>query len=122
MSMAYSLETRVPFLDYRLIEFMVQVDKSVKMQGWERKSVLRNSIGKTLPESLLHAPKKGFGIPLREWFKDKSFNEKLENNLKLTKKVFNATAVERIIKENNSGERDNGNFLWGLMMLNIALK
>jgi len=118
MSMAYSLETRLSFLDFRLIEFMVNVDKSVKMQGWERKSVLRNTIGKTLPESLLKAPKKGFDIPLREWFKDKSFNDKLENNLNMTKEIFDDLVIKRIIKENNDGKRDNGNFIFQLLMLN----
>ena len=75
-----------------------------------------------MPESLLHAPKKGYGTPFREWFKGKRFIKKLENNLKHTKEIFNAMVVEKIIKGNNSGERDNGNILWGLMMLNKALK
>ncbi|MBK7630217.1 MAG: hypothetical protein IPJ23_05885 [Ignavibacteriales bacterium] len=43
MSMAYSLETRLPFLDHRLIEFMIKVDKKIKMNGWERKSILKNT-------------------------------------------------------------------------------
>ena len=64
--MANSIETRAPFLDFRLIEFMVQVDKNVKLQGWERKSILRKTIGTKLPPKLLNAPKKGFGVPLRE--------------------------------------------------------
>lgn len=117
MSMAHSLETRVPFLDYRLIEFMVRVDKNVKMQGFERKSVLRNSVAKRLPEELLKAPKKGFGVPLREWFKDDS----LENHLKkLCREDFglNTKTIKEIIQKNLSSKQDFGNFIWGLIVYN----
>jgi asparagine synthase (glutamine-hydrolysing) len=122
MSMANSLETRVPFLDYRLIEFMVQVDKSVKMQGWERKSVLRNTIGKTLPNNLLKAPKKGFGIPLREWFKDESFVNKIDSNLGNVKNILNEGVIHQIVSENKKGLRDNGNFIWSMIMLDKLIK
>src|SRR3974377_95533 len=79
MSMAHSLETRVPFLDHRLVEFMATVHRDVKMEGYTRKSVLRNTIGKRLPPALLRAPKRGFSLPLREWFKDRSFETKLQS-------------------------------------------
>lgn len=116
MSMAYSLETRIPFLDYRLVEFMMQVSKNVKMQGYERKSVLRNSIGKKLPASLLKAPKKGFSVPMREWFKDKTFDTKLqtlhETDFGLDRKI-----IKQIIDDNKSGKTDLGNFIWMLFTL-----
>jgi asparagine synthase (glutamine-hydrolysing) len=119
MAMANSLETRTPFLDYRLIEFMVGVHKHVKHRHWERKSVLRNSVGKQLPESVLNAPKKGFGVPLREWFKQ----DAIINNFNLSnlKSFLNEKQVETIIDENKSGARDNGNFIWTLFMLNEYL-
>jgi len=115
MSMANSLETRAPFLDYRLIEFMTKVDKNVKLQGWERKSVLRNSIGKQLPVSLLTAPKRGFGVPIGEWFKeDKLGDDIVLNNLNL---ICNSEVLTQILSENAKGVRDNGNFIWTLLML-----
>ncbi len=98
MSMANSLETRVPFLDHRLVEFMVQVDKKVKMQGWERKSILRNTIGKKLPPNVLAAPKKGFGIPLREWFKEDSFKNNISNNLSNLNKILNSAGLINWLK------------------------
>jgi asparagine synthase (glutamine-hydrolysing) len=122
MSMANSLETRIPFLDYRLIEFMAHVDKDVKMQGWERKSVLRNTIGKILPPSILSASKKGFGIPLREWFKEDTFENTIYNNLSNLKGILNSTVTNRLIQENRLGQKDNGNFIWTLMMLNKMLR
>lgn len=118
MSMANSIEARIPFLDHRLIEFMVKVDKEVKMQGWERKSILRKTIGKQLPQSILSAPKKGFGIPLREWFKDKSFENTINENLNNLDNILNGSKIDKLVLENNSGHKDNGNFIWTLMMLN----
>ena len=115
MSMANSIETRAPFLDYRLIEFMIQVDKSVKMQGWERKSVLRNTIAKSLPNQLLNAPKKGFGVPLREWFKERETFENL--NFTKSKQLLNPTIIEKIVTKNREAEANYGNFIWTLIML-----
>ena len=121
MSMANSIEARIPFLDYRIIEFMATVNKDVKMQGWELKSVLRKSVGKKLPNSILTAPKRGFGIPLREWFKDKEFNVALEDNLKKVKQLLPQEIITKIITENQEGKKDHGNFIWTLLQLNKTL-
>ena len=119
MSMSYSLEARVPFLDHRLIEYMVNVHKNVKLQGFEKKSVLRATIGKQLPESILNAPKKGFGVPLREWFKDDSFDLYLEN---LTRNsILNKKTLDHLLAENKTGKKDNGNFIYELIMLQNML-
>lgn len=122
MSMANSLETRVPFLDYRLIEFMVHVDKNIKLQGWERKSILRKTIGKNLPPNILAAPKKGFGIPLREWFKKDSFEHTIGSNLSNLNEILNSSVISNLVQENRQGKKDNGNFIWTLMMLNKMLQ
>ncbi|WP_299455622.1 asparagine synthase (glutamine-hydrolyzing) [uncultured Microscilla sp.] len=116
MSMAHSLETRIPFLDYRLVELMVKVSKNIKMQGYERKSVLRNTVGKALPKNILHAPKKGFGVPLREWFKEKSFENHL-NSLSNQDFGLNSNTIQTIVKENQLGKKDYGNFIWMLFVL-----
>ncbi|MBA2613507.1 MAG: asparagine synthase (glutamine-hydrolyzing) [Bacteroidetes bacterium] len=121
MSMAYSLETRVPFLDHRLIEFMVGVDKNVKMQGWQRKSVLRNTVAKKLPAELLKASKKGFRVPVREWFKNKVIQDHLLN-FTGSGSVFNINTIQKLINDNAEGKNDNGNLLWSLLVLNETLK
>lgn len=122
MSMANSLEARIPFLDHRLIEYMVHVDKNIKMQGWERKSILRNTIGKKLPPNILSAPKKGFGIPLREWFKEDSFKNSINENLSNLEGILNSDVIQKLVLENMLGQKDNGNFIWTLIMLNKNLK
>lgn len=113
MSMANSLETRTPFLDYRLIDFMARVDKNVKHQGWERKSVLRKTIGKHLPQTLRKAPKKGFGVPLREWFKSDTLTPQL---IKIGA-FLEPRILERLIQDNSLSKKDYGNFIWSILML-----
>lgn len=121
MSMAASLETRLPFLDHRLIEFMIGVDKRVKMQGWERKSVLRKTVAKKLPPQLLNASKKGFRVPVREWFKDPRLQVQL-NNLGTDTDLYNRQVLKRLVKENANGQSDNGNLIWSLSVLDGVLK
>jgi asparagine synthase (glutamine-hydrolysing) len=116
MSMAHSLEARVPFLDHRLVEFMAKVHKDVKMPGYTRKSILRNTVAKSLPSALLKAPKKGFVVPLREWFRGESFRahlrDLLEGEFGIRKDI-----IERLVRANTDGTADNGNFIWILFLL-----
>jgi len=118
MSMAYSLETRTPFLDYRLIEYMAGVHKDIKMKKYERKTVLRNTIGRELPKEILTAPKKGFTVPLREWFKGNSFDQKLQTLKKNS--ILDQKTVDQIIEKNVRGQKDFGNFIW--MLFNLKEK
>ena len=120
MSMAHSIETRVPFLDFRMIEFMYSVHKDLKMKGYQNKSILRNTIGKKLPENVLSGSKKGFNVPLRDWFKDqnkldfinKSYFDYPSNYL------FDNKNLAEILELNNSGKSDEGNLIWRIMLLN----
>jgi len=121
MSMASSLETRVPFLDYRLVEYMAKVHRNIKMEGYERKSVLRHTIGKRLPPALLRAPKRGFSIPLREWFKDKAFESKLQS-LYTSDFGLDQNIIKKISEDNKNGKEDFGNLLWMLFVLKSWIK
>ena len=122
MSMAHSLETRTPFLDHRLIEYMAHVHKDVKMKKYERKTILRNSIiGNKLPKSLLTASKKGFRVPLREWFKTDSFKEKFID-LEKSMPFLNNDILRKISDLNKTGKKDYGNFIWMLFVLNEVLE
>jgi asparagine synthase (glutamine-hydrolysing) len=116
MSMANSIETRAPFLDYRLIEFMVNIDKNIKVQNYQTKSILRNTVAKSLPTKLLKAKKMGFIAPLDEWLKDSNANS-IKNNLKSTKWSLDNNHIEKMIKENDDNISDNGSFLWQLLIL-----
>jgi len=120
MSMAHSIEIRTPFLDYRLIEYMAKVDKEVKMKNYERKSILRHTVGRKLPKGILKAPKKGFSVPLRYWLK----NDSLKKNLQDLEKDMNFLShnkMETLLKRNITGREDDGDFIWKLLILSKAI-
>lgn len=116
MSMAYSLETRVPFLDHRLVEFLCVVDKRIKIEFIRTKSILRNTIGKNLPGIILRKPKKGFTIPLREWFRDGKLDSYL-NYIQHNDIGLNSKEIKRIISIQKSGKGDYSRLLWALIVL-----
>jgi asparagine synthase (glutamine-hydrolysing) len=122
MSMAYSLETRVPFLDHRLVELGWSVDKNVKMPRYNSKNILKQTCGRRLPPALLKAPKKPFSVPLREWFKQTDFEDKLED-LQRTDFGLNNAVIREIVNANRRSKEDYGNFIWRLFVLkNCILK
>jgi len=117
MSMSHSLETRVPFLDHRLVELSYGVHKDVKMPGLRRKDLLRRTIARRLPQSLLKAPKMPFSVPMREWFRQADFNERLRA---LERQDFglNSGVIRDIVEANRTGQKDYGDFIWRLFVLN----
>jgi asparagine synthase (glutamine-hydrolysing) len=116
MSMAYSLEARVPFLDHRLVELTYRVHRDVKMPGLRRKELLRRTVGRRLPPSLLKAPKKPFSVPLREWFKQEDFDGRLAA-LERGDFGLNSAVISDIIQANRTGDSDYGDFIWRLFVL-----
>ncbi len=120
-SMAHGLETRLPFLDHRIMELLATVSMDVKMKGYTRKHILRATVGVKLPEQLLTAPKKGFALPLGEWFKNGASIETLA--LQAAKFDFiRKQGVEQLLAKQHSGGREAGNAIWTLGMLHEALK
>ncbi|MGQ0720927.1 MAG: asparagine synthase (glutamine-hydrolyzing) [Candidatus Eiseniibacteriota bacterium] len=117
MSMAYSLETRTPFLDHRLIELLCRVDKKVKMNGYERKSILRRTVARQLPEALLHAPKRGFAVPLGRWFQGDDFVRRTEELARRNRIGIDARVLGEIVDKNRRGEENHGELLWQLLVL-----
>lgn len=116
MSMAWSLEARVPFLDHRLVELMSVVHKDVKLPGLTRKAVLRKTVGRKLPRALLAAGKRGFVTPLRSWFRQGDLADSAVKRAVATAGL-SSPAVEQILAEQRGGQRDHGNLLWMLMVL-----
>ena len=116
MSMAHSLETRVPFLDHRLVELAYRVHKKVKLPRYNRKNLLKQTYGTKLPPSLLKAPKRPFKLPLREWFKQKDFEDRLAD-LAGNEFGLNRTVIREIVGANKSSKQDYGDFIWRLFVL-----
>jgi asparagine synthase (glutamine-hydrolysing) len=70
MTMAYGLEARVPFLDFRIIEFAASLPASLKMRGFRTKALVKNVARRWIPNEIIDRPKSGFGVPLGSWFRD----------------------------------------------------
>jgi asparagine synthase (glutamine-hydrolysing) len=118
-SMARSLEARVPFLDHRLVELMARVSSRVQMPRFERKHVLRRALGPRLPPELLRARKRGFNVPLREWFRDGDPVALLEERIArgALSEVAGRPALAGLLDEQRQGASDHGNLLWILLQL-----
>jgi asparagine synthase (glutamine-hydrolysing) len=120
MSMAHSIETRLPFLDYRIIELLFTVHKKLKMSGLTNKAILRNTIAnQILPIELLRARKKGFSVPLREWFKEDNLIDKTVDliNNNSGELFYSQQGILKLINENSSARSDAGNFIWAFLVL-----
>ena len=118
-SMAHSLEVRVPFLDHRLVELMTSVSAAVKMPGYRRKHVLRQAMQAKLPPAVLSAPKRGFDVPVREWFRGEAGATLLRERLGsgALDEVVDVRALREVVDEHRRGLADHGVHLWILLQL-----
>jgi len=126
MTMAASLEARVPLLDYRLVELMAGVHKDVKLRGYTRKAVLRDTVGRRLPAPLLRAGKRGFVVPLRAWFRAGDLAAPLlapgGTGTSLGDFGLSPAAIGDLIGRHRAGAADHGNLLWMLLVLQRTLR
>jgi len=68
MTMATSVEARVPFLDHKLVEYVLAIPQNDKVPGFKLKHLLKRAVAGILPQEIINRPKQGFGVPIREWF------------------------------------------------------
>jgi len=118
-SMARSLEARVPFLDHRLVELMAQTSSEVQMPRYRRKNVLRRALGPQLPPEVLRARKRGFNVPLSEWFRGGDPVALLQRDVErgTLDELVNRTALAGLIDEHRAARADHGPLFWILLQL-----
>ena len=119
MSMANGLETRVPFLDHKLIELTNTIPADKKFPGGKLKNLLKNSFNKTLPNKILkRTDKMGFPVPLQEWFsgslKDFVFDI-FSSNVAKTREFYNPRKVLESLEKSGKFSRK----VWGLLSLEL---
>ncbi len=125
VSMANSLETRLPFLDYRLVEFLASVSMEVKLKGYTRKHILRETLGKELPHKLMKASKKGFSVPLQMWTKGgESMGRIMEERILTVADagLLDRQAITQLLLRAKNGNTGLDNSLWVLGMLGQVLR
>ena len=122
MSMAHSLEVRVPLLDHVFVEYVARLPMRFKLHGQTMKYIFKKAFGPQLPPGILHRPKMGFGIPLRHWFAGdlRGFvRDVLFDSRALQRGYFRPAFLETLMREHASGRRDHGYLLWSLMALEV---
>ena len=122
ITMATSVEARVPFLDHHLVEYALGVPRSLKVEGTTGKHILKRALENILPHDLLYEPKRGFGAPVREWFREGLggwFDEHLLNSTMRKRDLLDYSFVARMLEEHRSRKRDWGFHLWALLNLSL---
>jgi asparagine synthase (glutamine-hydrolysing) len=122
MSMAASIESRVPFLDDALVEYVAAMPGECKIRGWQTKAVLRAAVQDLVPPAILTRPKMGFPVPVGRWFRDGFWPVVEEFVLGPRAKArgfFDHTVVRHLADEHRSGRGQHGDRLWLLVNLEI---
>jgi len=122
MSMAASLEARVPLLDHKLIEFVTKIPAELKLKGLETKYIFKRAMQGLVPDSILNRPKQGFGVPINEWINlqlRERIRETLLEKRTLERGYFEAGYIRLLLDEHERGRRDHSHSLWMLWMLEL---
>lgn len=118
-SMAASLEVRLPFLAFPLVEFALKLPSSLKVNNLTTKYLLRKLAYAYLPSQIVKRPKKGFGIPVGKWLKNEFkpvVNELLHESFIKRQDIFQWSYIKQLLDEHETNLVDNRKELWTLLM------
>lgn len=117
-TMANSLEVRVPFLDNDLAAYAMSLPSHYKVQGKEKKYLLKKAFEGIVPDHILYGPKRGFGVPFQYWLRS-SMKTFMQDEISAS--PIYTEAVQKLINQHISGEQDHGFVLWKLLNLSMWL-
>src|SRR2546421_2418811 len=122
ITMATSVEARVPFLDHHLIEYAINLPRELKIKGQSGKHILKRALESVLPADVLYKPKRGFGAPVREWLRGPEGEElakQLMNSAIRERNFFDYSFIQRMADEHKRETRDWSANLWCLLNLSL---
>jgi asparagine synthase (glutamine-hydrolysing) len=122
MSMAVSLETRVPLLDHRIVEFALNLPPHLKIHRGQTKVILRRAMAGRLPKAILNKPKQGFSIPLKHWLRGSlcpMMIDLLSPDRIRKREYFDPRTVQRWVTEHLEGQANHSHHLWPLMIFEL---
>jgi asparagine synthase (glutamine-hydrolysing) len=122
MSMAASLEARVPLLDHELIDFVTRIPARFKMRGLETKHIFKRAVRDLVPAEILDRPKQGFGVPIQQWINEQlrgRIRETLTEPRTLQRGYVEQSYVRLLLDEHERNRRDHSVQLWSLFMLEL---
>ena len=117
MSMAASIESRVPFLDHHLVDWAAQLPPDVKLRGNTGKALVRLAAERVLPRSITHAKKRGFPVPLPRWLRERG-HAVMSEYLDSGDSVVSSDYVRRLLDEHRAG-RDHTARLWRVLAFQV---
>ena len=122
MSMAASIESRVPFLDHKLVEFSAKLPERLKLRGATTKYILRESMKGVLPDAILSRPKMGFPVPIGAWFRG-AFRDVVDEYVlserAVNRGIFDPIFVRSLVQRHQAGGEDHSERLWALVNFEI---
>jgi asparagine synthase (glutamine-hydrolysing) len=121
MSMAASVEARVPFLDHRLVEFSFRIPQDLKLKQGITKYILKKAAEGIIPNDVIWRKKKGFAAPIREWFRNGALSQYayeriFESNL-ASQGIFNTKFIKMMFDSHASGRDNFERQLWSLLVI-----
>jgi asparagine synthase (glutamine-hydrolysing) len=122
MTMAASIEARVPFLDHELAAFVSTLPDRYRVRGRTTKWILRAAARNLLPERILSRPKVGFRVPVGEWFRGPMRDflaSHLQGAASMTRAYYEPRVLDGILAEHWSGRQNSEKLLWALLNLEI---
>jgi len=122
MTMAASIEARVPFLDHRLAEYVSTLPDELRVRGLATKWVLRQAGRELIPRRIRKRPKVGFRVPVNEWFRGEMRGfllDHLASSSSLTRPYYNGGALDRMLEEHLKGRQNHEKPIWMLLNLEI---
>ena len=125
MSMAVSLESRVPLLDHRLMEFLATVPSTLKLRNGSGKYLLQRAMAQDLPGEILTRKKMGFGVPLGAWFRRElrdMTRDVLLGPRARQRGIFRASEVDSLLATHDAGRRDCSARLWSLVCFELWMR
>jgi asparagine synthase (glutamine-hydrolysing) len=122
MSMAHSIESRVPLLDNEVIDFAATLPSTFKIVNGRRKHILKEALRPLLPPGILDRKKQGFGVPIGVWFRGgltDLFSDVLDSPRTRERGYFEPSFIARLVREHVSGKRDHTMRLWQLLVFEL---
>jgi asparagine synthase (glutamine-hydrolysing) len=122
MSMAHSIESRVPLLDNEVVEFAARIPANLKIKNGRKKHLLKEAAAGLLPASILDRRKQGFAVPVGGWFRGDLrgfFSEVLLSPRARQRGYFEPRFIERLVREHVTARRDHTLRLWGLLVFEL---
>ena len=122
MSMAASIESRVPFLDHEFVEHVVSIPGGFKLRGWQTKAVLRSALRGLVPPAILSRPKMGFPVPVGAWLRGPYWSmveEFILGPRAASRGLFDPAALRRLAEDHRAGRASHGDRLWLLLNLEV---